>query len=52
MKVILEQSDEQIYNAAILSGFNESTNINRVFKAATGYSPREYRLIHKKDGGD
>lgn len=52
MKKILEQSDEQIYNAAIMSGFNESTNINRVFKAATGYSPREYRLIHKKDGGN
>ena len=48
MKEILERSDEQVYNAAIMSGFNESTNINRVFKASTGYSPREYRLIHKK----
>lgn len=52
MKEILERSDEQIYNAAMMSGFNESTNINRVFKASTGYSPREYRLIHKKDGGN
>lgn len=52
MKTLLEQTDEQVFNAAILSGFNESTNINRVFKASTGYAPREYRLIHKKGGGN
>lgn len=52
MKSLLEQTDEQIFNAAIISGFNESTNINRVFKASTGYAPREYRLIHKKGGGN
>lgn len=52
MKTLLEQTDEPVFNAAILSGFNESTNINRVFKASTGYAPREYRLIHKKGGGN
>jgi AraC-like DNA-binding protein len=43
--LLLTTTDKGISEAAEEAGFNSSSTLNRVFKAFTGYSPREYKKL-------
>lgn len=47
MKELLVRTDLPVFNAALMSGFKDNTNINRVFRSIVGYSPKEYRETHR-----
>ncbi|MDD6150825.1 MAG: substrate-binding domain-containing protein [Bacteroidales bacterium] len=47
MKELLEKTQFPIFNIALMAGFKDNTNINRVFRSFVGYSPKEYREIHR-----
>lgn len=44
---LLADEDLSITQCAYDSGFQSTTTFNRVFKEATGYSPREWRKLHR-----
>lgn len=48
MKKLLEETNLPVFNIALMSGFSENSNINRVFKSIVGLSPNQYRQTHKK----
>lgn len=43
---LLRESDENILTVALLSGFNNGTNFNKLFKKFTGLTPHQYRNNH------
>ena len=45
-RILNEQPEKSIAEAAWESGFASSTHFNRVFKDKTGYSPSAYRRMH------
>lgn len=47
MKELLVRTDLPIFNIALMAGFKDNTNINRVFRNIVGYSPKEYRETHR-----
>ena len=47
MKELLVRTDLPVFNVALMSGFKDNTNINRVFRSIVGYSPKEYRETHR-----
>ena len=44
---LLADEDLSITECAYNSGFQSTTTFNRVFKNMTGFSPREYRKLHR-----
>ncbi len=46
--MLLITTNRTLLDLAVESGFNDSKNISRIFKKVIGYSPAEYRKLHKK----
>jgi AraC-like DNA-binding protein len=44
---LLIEEDMSITECAFLSGFQSTTTFNKAFFSITGYSPREYRKLHR-----
>lgn len=49
---LMMQSELSITEIAFESGFNNSTNFNRAFQKITGLTPREYRNMLLRTGGN
>ncbi len=47
-KARLTESDETVLRISMDAGFNNVTYFNRIFKAATGLSPNDYRAQHRR----
>ncbi|MHC1774584.1 MAG: helix-turn-helix domain-containing protein [Lentimicrobium sp.] len=45
-RILNEQPEKSVAEAAWESGFSSSTHFNRIFKAKTGFSPSVYRRMH------
>ena len=43
---LLENNNMSITECAFAAGFQSTTTFNKVFREATGYTPREYRSLH------
>lgn len=44
---LFTETDKNVTQVALLTGFSNLTHFNRVFKEITGLSPSEYRKLHK-----
>ena len=47
-KRFLIDTDRSITEICYMTGFNNISNFNRLFKAKRGYSPRDFREVYKK----